>query len=278
MPSRTRLPHLFLLCLWGSLLPAEGIDALFERAVYDANAVVPLVESVSAELSRVSPARAVALVDRLAPYTDQLFFGPELVPAMERLRLTHYQVRAGDTPQKIAQEHGIGLGLLEMLNPYLEPARLQIGQSLKVLDLSAQPLRIYVWRSRFRCFLLYPGPNDHQIVMAGLKVGVGQPGRETPLGVSHIDLKQRDPQWTDPDTGEVFAPDDPGNVLGGYWISIANGPENRFKGIGFHGYTGAPSEQWLEKSGSRGCLRMLQDDIRKLAAASIIGTPVAILE
>ena len=37
--------------------------------------------------------------------------------------------------------------------------------------------------------------------------------------------------------------------------------DGRFQSIGFHGYTGEASENWIEQRGSRGCIRMLQQDI-----------------
>ena len=43
-----------------------------------------------------------------------------------------------------------------------------------------------------------------------------------------------DPQWKDPVSGQVFAPHDPGNLLGGYWMALD--PEGLGEdGIGFHG-------------------------------------------
>jgi lipoprotein-anchoring transpeptidase ErfK/SrfK len=85
------------------------------------------------------------------------------------------------------------------------------------------------------------------------------------------------PQWTDPVTKETFAPSDPGNVLGGYWIALDASGLGR-NGIGFHGYTGAPAQDWIAKPASHGCVRMLQRDIDRLYHLALEGTPVTIAE
>jgi lipoprotein-anchoring transpeptidase ErfK/SrfK len=71
----------------------------------------------------------------------------------------------------------------------------------------------------------------------------------------------RNPEWRDPDSGKIFKPNDPGNILGGYWIGFEHGPTAHFKGIGVHGFTAESSDMWLEKNGSHGCIRLIQDDI-----------------
>lgn len=268
-----------LLVLTGSLLlAAENLEALFERATYDPAAVVPLVEAVADALPHLSADEAVRTADRLRPYTQQLFFGGEEVPGMAKLGLIQYSVRSGDTFGKIAKRYGLGVGHVQQLNPYAESSRLQVGQQLKLLDARKRPLRCYVWKSQFRLLLMQPFAYKQGLcLLASYKVGIGTADRSTPEGATHISDMVRKPSWTDPDTGEVFAPDDPGNVLGGYWIRLDPGPEGIFKGIGIHGYTGAPSSNWIERPGSRGCLRMLPEDIDQLYGVLTVGTPIAIM-
>jgi lipoprotein-anchoring transpeptidase ErfK/SrfK len=107
-------------------------------------------------------------------------------------------------------------------------------------------------------------------------VGLGAPGHPTPIGATSVVSCVRNPEWRDPDTGKVFKPDAPGNVLGGYWIGFAPGPGDAFRGIGIHGYTAEAPEGWLGKAGSHGCVRMQQRDISALFALVRPGTAMSI--
>ena len=49
------------------------------------------------------------------------------------------------------------------------------------------------------------------------------------------------------------------------------------RGIGIHGYTGAPSDDWLQKPGSHGCIRMPAYMAHKFFHNVSIGTPVTIV-
>jgi lipoprotein-anchoring transpeptidase ErfK/SrfK len=83
------------------------------------------------------------------------------------------------------------------------------------------------------------------------------------------------PEWTHPVTKKVYPDGDPGNVLGGYWIALDEAGLGR-GGIGLHGYTGAPSDHWIEQPASNGCVRMLQGDNRPRVPPRARGTTVEI--
>jgi lipoprotein-anchoring transpeptidase ErfK/SrfK len=63
-------------------------------------------------------------------------------------------------------------------------------------------------------------------------------------------------------------------VLGGYWIALDPEGLGGRRGIGIHGYTGAPSDDWLSKPGSHGCIRMLQRDVDRVFHLATEGTVV----
>jgi hypothetical protein len=200
----------------------------------------------------------VTLADRLAPLAARICLGPERLPGMERAGLRLYRVRSGETLTAIARRYRLGSGALLRLNPEAGGG-LRPGQVLKVLDLRSTRARIDVRRDDFR-LLVWRGP----LLIACYPVGVGHERSPTPAGGTTVASCVRAPTWRDPDTGHVFAANEPGNVLGGYWLGFTPGKDRRFRGIGIHGFTGAAAQEWLEKQGSHGCVRMRQEDIGAL--------------
>ncbi|NET74426.1 MAG: L,D-transpeptidase family protein, partial [Sphaerospermopsis sp. SIO1G2] len=164
------------------------------------------------------------------------------------------------------QRYGLSNDWLQLLNPGYSDTRLRAGQRLKVFDASQLQLRLLVQRQFFRCWLVAKSAHGQAILLASYPVGIGQADRATPLGTTTFRHAVLDPEWTHPDTGMVYGPHHPDNVLGGYWLGLKPGDRGQFHGIGFHGYTGAPTDDWLEKPGSRGCLRLRQADIHQLYA------------
>lgn len=257
--------------------PKPTVQQLFVSAARDPAAVVPLIVEGSSAMVTMSPAEARAFGDSLAPFCERAFFSPERLPGMERLGLVIHKVEAGENPTKIAQRYKIGAGLLRYLNADFDEKKLRVGQQLKVLDLSTEQLVITVARSQFRLTAWRTAPNGGHVLVHFCAVGVGAAESPTPLGRTTITKRVLNPTWTDPDTKVVFAPDDAGNVLGGYWIALDPIGLGR-GGIGFHGYTGAPVADWISKGASHGCVRMLQPDVDMIFHLALEGTSVSIGE
>jgi lipoprotein-anchoring transpeptidase ErfK/SrfK len=265
--------------LWCALLAygagaaaAEDLDACFAAADHRAG-LVPLIEAVSATLPTLPAAEAVVLADRVAPYCRRLFGSPADAPGRERCGLIQHVVAAGETPAVIAKRYRLTVELLARLNQDFAPTRLAIGQSLTVLDLADEPLELVVSRSSYR-LMAWRGT----ILVGAFRCGLGRTSSPTPLGSTSVSMCVRNPEWRDPDSGRIFKPGDPGNVLGGYWIGFDHGPEQRFKGIGIHGFTAESPELWLEKDGSHGCVRLVQADIATVFMLVRPGTRVSIRE
>lgn len=268
-----------LLLLLSIALPAADHEILLGQAASDPSQVLPALIAGSAALPDLAGAEAVALADRLAPLAARVFRSPERLGGEARLSVREHVVAAGESPGRIMKRYAISDAALKLLNPSYDDRRLGAGQRLKVVDLSAVDLVVLVQRSAYRCWVLGRFPAvEGLVVVATFPVGVGASHSPTPLGTSRIGTKARDMEWTNPDTGEVIPPGDPRNILGGYWMAVDPGPDGTFKGIGFHGYTGAPSDDWLGKQDSHGCLRLLQPDIHALYAWVPTGTKVIIRE
>jgi lipoprotein-anchoring transpeptidase ErfK/SrfK len=126
---------------------------------------------------------------------------------------------------------------------------------------------MFLWRT-------LPGAKA-PLLLACMPVGLGAAESPTPEGSTTILNRVRDPQWTDPDTHQVIPAGNPKNVLGGYWIALDANTLGA-TGIGFHGFTGEPTKNWIEQGASHGCVRMLQPDIDRVFHVALEGTPVAI--
>jgi len=263
-----------------SVVPAAtngaGVEPLLSAAGADAGKVVALILGASAELGQLDGDAFHRLADRLEPYCKRAFFSPEELPGQERLGVVLHTVQSGELPGRIARRYGIGAGLLGWLNAGYDERKLRAGQTLKLLDLSDKSLQLTIDRGRCRLAAWRKLPDaGGWVLMAYVPIGVGASETPTPTGRTKVTRRVLDPQWTHPVTKQVFAPGDPGNLLGGYWVALD--PEGIGKeGIGLHGYTGDTPEIWLEKQSSNGCLRLLQSDMDRLFHLALEGTEVTI--
>jgi lipoprotein-anchoring transpeptidase ErfK/SrfK len=255
------------------------LEELFRAADADPRDVVPLLLEASARIATLDGEAGHALADRLEPYCRRAFFGPERLPNMERLGLGVHTVRAGELPGRIAKRYGTSPDLFGYLNRGYDARRLQAGAELKVLDLTGGNLTLMVDRSRYRVGAWRSVPDgrggERWVLVLYVPVGLGAPETRTPTGSTRVTLRALDPEWTHPVTGVVYAPDDPDNVLGGYWMALSEEGLGK-RGIGFHGYTGDHPEAWLEKPMSNGCVRMRQEDMDRVFHLALEGTPVTI--
>lgn len=255
---------------------APRLEVLFTQAQRDPAGVVPLLVEGSRLLATLPPDAARRLGDTLEPFARRVFFGPETLPGMERLGLGFHTIAKGETPTSIAARYDVGAGLLAYLNQDFDARRLRVGQKLKVLDVSHGELELAVERATFRLTVSRQLAEGGRVVVLFTPVGLGAADSPTPVGHTRVVKRVLQPQWTDPDTRQVYAPTDPRNVLGGYWIALDPEGLGGRRGIGIHGYTGAPSDDWLSKPGSHGCIRMLQRDVDRVYHLATEGTVVEI--
>jgi lipoprotein-anchoring transpeptidase ErfK/SrfK len=107
-------------------------------------------------------------------------------------------------------------------------------------------------------------------------VAIGMQGLETPAGLYHIQDKQVDPSWIEPnsswvpaaDRGKVVPPG-PNDPLKARWLGIING-------AGIHGID--PSEYGtIGHQASHGCVRMTIPDVIDLYPRVPVGAPIYIV-
>ena len=78
-----------------------------------------------------------------------------------------------------------------------------------------------------------------------------------------VTTKLSNPEWTDPRSGQYYAPDDTQNPIGEYWIGLdcIAGDCIGDSGYGIHGTIEPES---IGADMSMGCVRLLPDDIREV--------------
>jgi len=279
MLRRTLIFVAFLALSPLSPLFAADVQALIAAAAKDPAQIPVLVTQGSAELARLvasDPKKAAELGDALEPFCKRLFFSPEAIPGAEALGVTTHLVEKGELPSTIAKHYRTSAGLFAYLNEGFEDKKMRVGQKLRVLDLSDKSLHVEVKKGMYRMLLWRTLPGGSvPILLACMPVGLGAAASPTPEGSTTILKRVRDPQWTDPDSKQVIPASDPKNVLGGYWIALDANTLGA-TGIGFHGFTGEPSKDWIEQGASHGCVRMLQPDIDRVFHVALEGTAVAI--
>ncbi|GEM_PF-3294720 len=153
--------------------------------------------------------------------------------------------------QEIERKFAIPMssGILQMVNRIHDPRKLRWKQVIRV---PIDPIRVVVEKRSFTLkvflgdvlFRLYP-------------VGLGKDGK-TPATEFIVIEKKKDPDWVDPETGKLWAGNDPRNPLGGFFIKLGH---SEFQGFGLHGTTDPSS---IGKESSRGCVRLAEDAIREL--------------
>jgi hypothetical protein len=259
---------ILLLVLCGALAAAADLDALFARAARDPAGVAPLIAAGSAAVIALPTEQALPLAERLTPFCARVFLSPEPIPGCDALGVGELRIEPKDTWSGIGRRLRVGPELLQRLNPR---SRLVPGRGIKAVDAASAPVSLVVSRSRFR-LLAWRG----RTLVGCFPIAVGKPGHETPLGETRIVVRQRDPEWTDPDTHHVFAGTDPGNLLGGFWLGFDPLASQAYRGIGIHGYTGDKPEAWLGTASSHGCVRLDQAPMRAVFDLALPGTKVVI--
>ena len=92
-------------------------------------------------------------------------------------------------------------------------------------------------------------------------VGLGK-DNSTPTGMWMCKAgdKIRSPRYYPPHGGDIIAPDDPKNPLGGYWIAI-EGLDGQALGAESYGIHGTIDPDSIGKMESMGCIRLKSADI-----------------
>ena len=129
-------------------------------------------------------------------------------------------------------------------------------------------------------------PAEDGLLLEQFPVAIGRPGWETPLGSFAVLEKIRNPTWQHPQRPLKIGPS-PTNPLGSRWIGFWRDCNLRkpWEGvkplalpncatIGFHG---TPQRGSVGRAVSHGCVRLYDEDVRRLFEQVDVGTPVTVV-
>ncbi len=183
----------------------------------------------------------------------RLLFSPVITP-----HSIEYEIKPGDTLDKIAKEHSTIAGLI-MKSNNLASENIFPGKKIKVWNASFSLVvdksqNIMILKTGEEVFKTY-------VVATGLN-------NSTPVGTFKIIEKIVNPPWYKPGGGMVPA-GNPQNILGTRWLGLDK------EGYGIHGTT---EPQNMGKQATAGCVRMLNAEVEQLYSIIPKGTEVTIVD
>jgi L,D-transpeptidase ErfK/SrfK len=190
--------------------------------------------------------------------------------------VTKYKTKEDDTLYDVARRFDLGIVEVLAANPGVDVWDPGEGTELKLPTAHILPpgmphKGIIINLSELRLFYF---PNPHTVMT--FPIGIGMEGWQTPVGVTHITTKRKNPTWIPPDSIRKENPDlpkivlpGPDNPLGQYALNLG------LPGERIHG-TNRP--QGIGRRSSHGCIRLYPEDIAALFAKVKVGTPVSVID
>lgn len=182
----------------------------------------------------------------------KLLFSPLITPS-DKI----YEVKEGDSLDKIAREHHTTVELLKLSNR-LSGNIIKPGMRLKV---SLANYSVVIDKSQNTLAL-----KSSEEVVKTYRVSTGE-HNSTPVGTFKIINKIVDPVWYK--AGAVVPHQSPDNILGSRWLGLS------MQGYGIHGTT-EPSS--VGNQITAGCVRMTNQDVEELFSIMPIETEVTIVD
>jgi LysM repeat protein len=203
---------------------------------------------------RISRSDANAVRREMAQLNEVLVFSPRIVqgdPLVET-----YVVQPGDVLQRIARNYDVPWEFIAHINGIARPELLRAGQRLKIVR---GPFHAVVHKDAFRMDVYL-----QDMFVRSYNVGLGEHG-STPIGafVVRRQSKLQDPEWTNPRTGQRYAPSDPKNPLGGYWIGL-RGTDAETELLQSYGIHGTIEPETIGREASMGCVRLIPADVAEV--------------
>ncbi len=188
-------------------------------------------------------------------------------------------VRSGESLADIGRRYDVGVWEMREANPGVDTWEPSAGTRVIIptqfILPSAPRVGIVLNLAEMRLYYYHPGGTH----VSTHPVGIGKKGWSTPLGVTTILSKKKNPSWTPPEgirrehlaKGDILppvVPAGPDNPLGRYAFYLG------FKGYLLHG-TNTVGGVGLRSS--HGCIRMLPQDIESLYYSVPVGTQLRVV-
>lgn len=205
---------------------------------------------------KVNESTAHTLRRNLAQINETLVFSSRIIPGDTLVEA--YTIRNGDLLSTIAPVYDIPYQLIEFVNG-IRARRIRVGQTFKMIK---GPFHAVVDKSNYRMDLfLIESESDQLFYVRSFKVGLGQ-DNSTPEGrwIVRRSGKVSNPGWTNPRSGQVYAPNDPKNPIGEYWIGLKGEDEHTRELVGY-GIHGTIDPDSVGQQVSMGCVRLRPKDI-----------------
>ncbi len=223
------------------------------RLVLNAALMSPRVRGSDAEMLRA----------KLGALNADLVFSPRVTPGDPMCEV--YEIQGGDRLSKIAQKRELATHwkLIQRVNGMSNPNRIRAGQPIKLVR---GPFHAVVHKDDYRMDIFHGSPEspENWLYIRSFDVGLGKEDG-TPIGTFLVarNSKVANPAWVNPhNPSERYAPDDPGNPIGEYWLGLEGlGDAAAFVGYGLHGTIEPDS---IGEQASLGCVRLGKDDIEQV--------------
>jgi len=198
---------------------------------------------------------------------------------------TTYVTVYEDTLYDLANKFSLGSEEIIRVNPGVDPWIPGAGKTIVIPGrhiLPPGPREGIVVNLPEHRLYYYPKPNrDGTRTVITYPVSIGKMDWRTPLGLTHVIQKQKDPAWYPPESvrkehaaaGDplpAVVPPGPANPLGAYAMRLAAGNGTYL----IHG-TNNPIAVGLAVT--HGCIRMYPDDVARLFPLIPVGTPVRLI-
>lgn len=244
--------------------------------------IIEYSSNESIEMGRILFSRIIVALLALSAY-KQSWSSVFVLPANGNVigEIQYANVQAGETLSDVGIRYDVGYYEMVAANPLVDPIR-RLPPATKLIIPSEYVLPsgprqgLVINLAEYR--LYYFPPNDNTVVT--LPVGIGREGWNTPIGLTKITAKERDPIWRP--TANVRAeaakngtpipnefPPGEGNPLGRHvmrlgWPTYLIHGTNRRDGVGARV--------------SAGCIRMMPEDIEVLYEQVPVGTTVRVVD
>jgi len=171
-----------------------------------------------------------------------------------------YPIQKGDKLTTIGKKFNVSPDLIGRVNHIRDERMLTLNRRIKIPKTN---FSILVDKSNNTMVLL----NDGKFFKR-YRVRTGTDDWRTPNGAFRIQTKVKDPNWTDPKTGQHYAANDPGNELGTRWMAFDANQQ-----LGIHGTI---HPETIGQYASNGCVGLLKEDAEEVFDLVPIGTEVKI--
>jgi len=192
-------------------------------------------------------------------------------------RPTACLVKADDSLPEIARRYDIGYTEITAANPRVDPFVPDPGRRIVlptewILPDAPSRTGIVVNIAEMRLFVF---SRDGSKTVTSFPIGIGDEGRDTPVGMFSVIEKIRNPAWHVPESIRkekpylpAVVPPGPDNPMGSHALRLSK------QTVLIHG-TNRP---WgIGTRSSHGCIRLYQEDIARLFGMVKRGAPVAIV-